>query len=580
MQSGNPTEVKHLPSGYTDLLDIKKDDLLSIDKTRFIIDLHEMRKENQNAKMLFISRPSGFGKTSITSMLSYFYSRKHDFTDSKDSRWIFNDCIIHQHQELMNEYHGKFTVINFDLATFYFAENCQELIVQLQHMLCRLYDAFEKSVELSTKDDQDYFTNILEKKTSNPRDLEMALAKLCQFICAYNKKQNRYEKPIIIIDEFDTPLHSAELKGFFLDAFRIIKNILRNLAEAPESFEMAIMTGILPQAEHLPSLKNISVHNTLQDDLFSDAYAFTEDEVKHAMSMNHLDTENKYENVLKEYGHYYCGNQMLFRPRSVVNALRKDREINFKHSFPREDNLMTDIFRHYATSSKSCIESIKELLKGNPVTLAVTTNVSMSPFISISLKKDDHFNQQNIHAIYLDEDNNWFYRYMDFSNDEFKVENINESNNAGLYHFLSNHPELSDKKTLRKNLLWACEETDFRINLCNTFAAEKGLVHLDYKVWVFNSLYYTGYLTAIPLDKTNHQGKACFMIPNKELHDFYISELRLNQNDYPYIPRSLVIQKAKSACEKLYQSVMPLFNSRNGEEETCLSVTANYKPRG
>lgn len=532
------------PVGHTNFHNIKDKDLTLVDKTKLIIDIHE----NKNSKMFFISRPACFGKSTIISTLNHFYNHeKNEYGN------FFDNSLVSESKEIVDKYHGKFTVINMHFLNLV-TDNYSEFISAWKFYLRNLYSNFYYLKEHLQGSDLEFFKLIASEKTSDCADMEMALAKLCQFICDYNnqfKTNDLHAKPVILIDELDMPIHNGEIKGYFPEIYQNIKNMLTHLVETPEPvFEMAICTGIYPQTALFSSFKNISVYSSLQENTFSDAFGFTENEIQNILIQNNIDVESEYKKILEHYGHYYCGNQMVFRDWSVINAIKSTKVI-YQDYFGDRETYINSLMMHL---SETCTNLIKRLLKGHHVTSVITDQLYLSPpahqLTFCMLKKDkESFDQKTRYAIFADEDNNWFYRYRDMENiNNFHIENINKQENTNLYHFLNNNPLLSKKKNLAFNISLLNERYNFKTSLLEVLIKEKGLIHLDEKIWFISLFYASGFLTAIPFDNKNNSAELVFMIPNQEIYNFYIKILNLSKKEYPYIPRSDILQKVN--CSK------------------------------
>lgn len=64
--------MKQLPIGIQTFEEIRKKDLLYVDKTKFVLDLV------QNGKYYFLSRPRRFGKSLLLSTLQAFFEGRAD----------------------------------------------------------------------------------------------------------------------------------------------------------------------------------------------------------------------------------------------------------------------------------------------------------------------------------------------------------------------------------------------------------------------------------------------------------------------------------------------------------------------
>lgn len=104
---------------------------------------------------------------------------------------------------------------------------------------------------------------------------------------------------------------------------------LKNLVKDQTYVIMTYMTGVLPIAKYSSgsALNNFDEFNFINDTEFSDLFGFTEEEVKGLCSRYPY---MKYENLEYWYDGYYCEDgQKLFNPRSVSNAFKKKKCLNY-----------------------------------------------------------------------------------------------------------------------------------------------------------------------------------------------------------------------------------------------------------
>ncbi|HOD54569.1 MAG TPA: AAA family ATPase, partial [Candidatus Cloacimonadota bacterium] len=224
-------KYKRTPIGISDFKKLRVGNCYWIDKSLFIKDVVE------SAEVLLYPRPRRFGKTINLSMLRYFYDCREDNSS------LFSDLAISQEAEIMQK-QGKYPVIFFtfkDVKGNDF-EQCLDAIrliisqLYLEHIYLLDSDfmhPFEKFI----------YNQIIEKK-SNQAELEHSIKKLGDFLKKYHK-----ENPVILIDEYDMPIHSAYLNGYYEHLITFIRNMLSACLKDNVVLEKAVLTGILRVAK-------------------------------------------------------------------------------------------------------------------------------------------------------------------------------------------------------------------------------------------------------------------------------------------------------------------------------------------
>ena len=103
-----------------------------------------------------------------------------------------------------------------------------------------------------------------------------ALADLTEYL-----HQTTGIRPMILIDEYDTPIMQGYEKGFGSEVTGFIRNLFSGGMKNNVHLERAVMTGILriAQEDIFSGLNNIRVA-TILDQEFSDCFGFTQEEVE------------------------------------------------------------------------------------------------------------------------------------------------------------------------------------------------------------------------------------------------------------------------------------------------------------
>ena len=292
------------------------------DKTTFLKPLID----NLTKVMLF-TRPPRSMKTSCFSMMFYFLSIKN----AKENRKLFEGLVIHgeEYKAFRETYQGKVPVIFFTMKNLK-AGTWEEMKALIKKVVSDLYrvNVYVKPSLDGTQCAQ--FDRILAKSAPDD-ELKTSLADLATYLQQHHKK-----KVFILIDEYDTPIHSAyrhtpkkDLKSdtaYFRMMASFLGDFLSCALKSHPSVEKGYLTGVLRTAftSLLSALNNVQVHSVLSPD-FSELFGFTQVEVDHfvdqikgiddgARSKLRAQLQNWYD------GYYFGGNAVrMYNPWSVSN---------------------------------------------------------------------------------------------------------------------------------------------------------------------------------------------------------------------------------------------------------------------
>lgn len=174
-----------------------------------------------------------------------------------------------------------------------------------------ILDSFEK----------DEFIRILEEKADYVTYLR-GLKILSNYLYRFHK-----QKVVILIDEYDVPIQSGYLKGYYDEIIEFMRNFLSAGLKDNEHLEKAVLTGILRVAKEsiFSGLNNINVC-TLLSSRYSEYFGFTEEEVLDILK--YYGIEANFEELKNWYNGYIFGDRVIYNPWSVLNYV-----YNFKDGF-------------------------------------------------------------------------------------------------------------------------------------------------------------------------------------------------------------------------------------------------------
>ncbi|HHC11242.1 MAG TPA: hypothetical protein ENK79_01250, partial [Campylobacterales bacterium] len=299
--------MKRLPIGISDFKQVIEEDNYFIDKSMLI---HELI--NSNAQVTLLPRPRRFGKTLNLSMLRYFFNNREDNTH------LFKDLAISKTLQF-NEYVGKYPIIFLSFKDIK-STNIDDTIEGIKSLITEVFGLFEEEIsklELSKKDSIDV-ENILYFRASN-RVYQNSLRLLSSLLYKiYNKKV------VILIDEYDTPIHASYLNGYYSEFIDFIRNLLSGAFKDNDYLYKGVITGILRVSREsiFSGLNNIATY-TIVDYEYSNRFGFTIDETQKILTDFNL--SDIYKDVSDSYNGYKIGKETIFNPWSILNFV-SDKE--------------------------------------------------------------------------------------------------------------------------------------------------------------------------------------------------------------------------------------------------------------
>lgn len=143
-----------------------------------------------------------------------------------------------------------------------------------------------------------------------------ALQDLIRYLHAYYQA-----KPIILLDEYDTPIQSAYLNQYCDKAVRLIRDLLSMAFKDNDFLEKATLTGILRVAKEgmFSGLNNVEVYSVFEPD-YSEYFGFTEAEVQALLVQSGLGSCG--DEVRRWYNGYQVGKDQVYNPWSITHYIK------------------------------------------------------------------------------------------------------------------------------------------------------------------------------------------------------------------------------------------------------------------
>lgn len=294
--------------GQQDFGTVREKGYFYIDKTRFIKEWWE-----SGDSVTLINRPRRFGKTLTMSMVEKFFSISH--AGRAD---LFEGTEIWEYGEY-REQQGTYPVIFLNFADVK-ETNFQDARKKIGYIIEQLYSQHDFLLEgdLLNEKEKRFFRNVTAEMENYV--FSASLKTLSNYLYRYYGK-----KVIILLDEYDTPMQEAYIKGYWRELVELTRSLFNAAFKTNPFLERAVMTGItrVSRESVFSDLNNLEVI-TSTSDKYADIFGFTEEEVASALGEFGLSDQEK--EVREWYDGFTFGKLAdIYNPWSIVNYLDKKR---------------------------------------------------------------------------------------------------------------------------------------------------------------------------------------------------------------------------------------------------------------
>ena len=333
--------MKRIGIGLSDFKELIEEDFYYFDKTKFI---DEIVKDG--AKVKLFARPRRFGKTLNMSMLKYFF----DIKKADENKKLFKNLYIEKTDSFKEQ--GQYPVVFLSLKDLK-ATTWEEMERKIIITLSDFFSEYEYLLNELTGVSFENLKNIIYKK-STIDDLTTALKFLTKILYEkYNKKV------VVLIDEYDSPLVSAYINGYYNKAKNFFKTFYSTVLKDNSYLQMGVLTGIIRviKAGIFSDLNNLSTY-TILSDVYTDSYGLTEEEVE--KSLKDYGIEAEISKVKDWYDGYKFGDSEVYNPWSIINFLRF-KELRAYWVDTSGNDLINDVLKKI---TKDTIRALERLFDG------------------------------------------------------------------------------------------------------------------------------------------------------------------------------------------------------------------------
>lgn len=353
---------KKLPIGISDYRKLIEEDYYYVDKTDFIRQVIE-----EGSLITLLPRPRRFGKTLNLSTLRYFYEK----TEGNIYRPLFNGKSIEGWKDF-EKYQGKYPVIMVTLKDCKgdtFEEMLPLLARELQSEFIR-HDYLREHIQQA--DYLDQFVRLQNRKAT-PDEMTGSLRLLSELLTAYWGTP-----PLVLLDEYDTPIHVAFDKGYYDRMIGFMRNFMSLVFKDNTDIFRGVITGILRVSKEsiFSGLNNIDVDTILEQSMCS-SFGFTQEETDRMLSDYSMG--NQKEEVKQWYDGYLFGGQTIYNPWSVLSFISKGGVLA-----PYWVNTGSDVLlRHLLADGPSQIRSgVESLIQGEPIRSVINDKLAFPDLLA------------------------------------------------------------------------------------------------------------------------------------------------------------------------------------------------------
>ena len=351
--------MKKIPIGLSDFKELIEENYYYFDKTKFI---DEVIKDG--AKVKLFTRPRRFGKTLNMSMLKYFF----DIEKKEENRELFKDLYIEKTESFKEQ--GQYPVIFLSLKDLK-ATTWEEMQKDIKSTIASLFLEYEDLYYELGEFDKPLFKKIALKEV----DIENLKETLKVLVKILYKKYNK--KVVILIDEYDSPLVSAYINGYYEKAKNFFKTFYSLVLKDNNYLQMGVLTGIIRviKAGIFSDLNNLSTYTILSND-YTDSYGLTQEEVE--KSLKYYGIEAEISKVKDWYDGYRFGTSEVYNPWSILNFLRF-KELDAYWVDTSGNDLINNVLK---MTNKNIITALERLFNGEGLKQNLSGTSDLSKILS------------------------------------------------------------------------------------------------------------------------------------------------------------------------------------------------------
>lgn len=327
-----------------------------IDKTLMIRDFIDERP-----MVTLFTRPRRFGKTLNMDMLRTYFEKS-----DKDTSVYFQNKKIWSCGQKYRDYQGKYPVIFLTFKDVKF-DTWDETFTAIRDIFAK---ETQRHRELLQKGGCDEYGRRIYEKLANGQASEVELSSALLDLSAMLHKYYGIA-PIIIIDEYDTPIQQGYQKNYYDKVIQFMRNLFSGGFKDNPHLSFGFLTGILRVAKEsiFSGMNNLTINSVL-DNKYSTYFGFTTDEVREMA--RYYGAAERYEEICQWYDGYRFGKTEIFNPWSVVNYFSNGCEPRPFWVSTGSNDIIGDVL---AKADEEIYRRLTSLVNGETITTYIDTGV-------------------------------------------------------------------------------------------------------------------------------------------------------------------------------------------------------------
>lgn len=200
----------------------------------------------------------------------------------------------------------------------------------------------------------------------NENDVSLAFLNLSRMLhIHYNMA------PIIIIDEYDTPIQQGHIRGYYDKIIDFMRALFSGGLKDNPHLSYGFLTGILRVAKEsiFSGLNNIKI-NSILDNRYSEYFGFTPEEILEMAE--YYGMSNKYEEICEWYDGYRFGRTEIFNPWSVIGYFNNECIPRAFWQSTGSNDIISEVL---ANATPEIYEKLESLMQGKSFITHIDTGV-------------------------------------------------------------------------------------------------------------------------------------------------------------------------------------------------------------
>lgn len=329
--------------GASDFRELRARGAAYVDKTAMIGDIVA-----DPGEAILLPRPRRFGKTLNLTMLQAFFQRSEE-----DLAPLFDGLAVRDAGDDVWRHFQRYPVIflTFKDVKEPSWDRCFDAVRGVLAGLLRSQRQLLDGDGLAP-DEREIFTSVLTGRAD-----ESTCASILRLLSEWLHRAHG-ERVVILVDEYDTPIHAGVHGGYYEDVLGFFRNLLSGGLKDNRHLFKGVVTGILRVAKEslFSGLNNLAVYPLLRPE-YATAFGFTPAEV--AALAAEQGAPEQVDDLALWYDGYLFGGQTIYNPWSVLSFLAsRDRVFRPYWVATSSDELLRDLLADRAALPASDIAAI------------------------------------------------------------------------------------------------------------------------------------------------------------------------------------------------------------------------------